>query len=307
MAKGLSAAKAKKILKDGYVKGKPLTAKQKKYFGAIASGAMPLKAIDGAGIDKAQTGKILKLIKNMYQGAKKFESSIDWKKWNKSIPENKALIKEYNTIEKSSKADGSWMKNPDGSEFTGPEEFFIQSRSKNFKKWYTKGLTSKEADEAYKKFLNSPETLYHSTKTSSTYSNWLKNNNSPFSTFDAPKGSRQISGVNHPNLIFTSPNKDQSRSYGFEHMFSLIGRGNNTKVLDYNGRPWNGDKKLGTGVYKSIIEGTMPPRNLSINNQAQRALLQGYDNFEALNILDYGPNIGPKAASIPVSPVLGSR
>ena len=28
MAKGLSAAKAKKILKDGYVKGKPLTAKQ---------------------------------------------------------------------------------------------------------------------------------------------------------------------------------------------------------------------------------------------------------------------------------------
>ncbi len=48
MAKGLSAAKAKKILTDGYVKGKPLTAKQRKYFGAIASGATPLKAIDGA-------------------------------------------------------------------------------------------------------------------------------------------------------------------------------------------------------------------------------------------------------------------
>ena len=41
MAKGLSAAKAKKILQDGYVKGKPLTAKQKKYFGAIASGGTP--------------------------------------------------------------------------------------------------------------------------------------------------------------------------------------------------------------------------------------------------------------------------
>lgn len=39
MAKGLSAAKAKKILQDGYVTGKPLTAKQKKYFGAIGVGA----------------------------------------------------------------------------------------------------------------------------------------------------------------------------------------------------------------------------------------------------------------------------
>ncbi len=63
MAKGLSAAKAKKILEDGYVKGKPLTAKQKKYFGAIASGATPLKAINGAGVPKAQLGLANKLYK----------------------------------------------------------------------------------------------------------------------------------------------------------------------------------------------------------------------------------------------------
>lgn len=56
MAKGLSAAKAKKILTDGYVKGKPLTAKQRKYFGAIASGATPLKAINGGWLDKYQDG-----------------------------------------------------------------------------------------------------------------------------------------------------------------------------------------------------------------------------------------------------------
>jgi hypothetical protein len=56
MAKGLSAAKAKKILTDGYIKGKPLTAKQRKYFGAIASGATPLKAINGGWLDKYQTG-----------------------------------------------------------------------------------------------------------------------------------------------------------------------------------------------------------------------------------------------------------
>ena len=66
MAKGLSAAKAKKILQDGYIKGKPLTAKQKKYFGAIASGATPLKAIDGDDVDKAQWG-LIKWGKNLYE------------------------------------------------------------------------------------------------------------------------------------------------------------------------------------------------------------------------------------------------
>lgn len=307
MAKGLSAAKAKKILKDGYVKGKPLTAKQKKYFGAIANGATPLKAINGGWLDKfedggdvpkAQLGRILKAAKNMYQGAKKFDSSIDWAKWNKEIPNNKALMNEYNAIEKAAKADGTWMKNLDGTRFPGAEEFFIQSRSKNFKNWYTKGLDSKEADKVYNEFLNSPEKLYHSTKNTVTQDEWLANNNSPFSVFDSTKGVRQISGTNHPNLIFTSPNLDQSRSYGFSHTFPLIGRGNNTKVIDYNGRPWNGDKKI-NGVYKSTITGQTPPRNLSINNQAQRALSQNYSNIEARNILDYGPNIGPKAASIP--------
>ena len=56
MAKGLSAAKAKRILQDGYVKGKPLTAKQRKYFGAIASGGTPLKAINGNWLDKFAMG-----------------------------------------------------------------------------------------------------------------------------------------------------------------------------------------------------------------------------------------------------------
>ena len=69
MAKGLSVAKAKKILTDGYIKGKPLTAKQRKYFGAIASGATPLKKINGSGgVPKAQRGKILKWIKNSLEG-----------------------------------------------------------------------------------------------------------------------------------------------------------------------------------------------------------------------------------------------
>lgn len=49
MAKKLTSAKAKEILKDGTVHGHKLTAKQKKYFGYIAGGGIP-KAQDGTRI-----------------------------------------------------------------------------------------------------------------------------------------------------------------------------------------------------------------------------------------------------------------
>ena len=168
MAKGLSAAKAKRILQDGYVKGKPLTAKQKKYFGAIASGATPLKAIDGADVEKAQYGRILKWGKELYDTArgidkitdvakvsKKFESSIDWAKWNKAIPENKALIKEYNAIEEATKKNGTWMKNPDGSAFNGTPEQFVQQNSENFKKAFPNGFgTTTRGDRVHYESMN---------------------------------------------------------------------------------------------------------------------------------------------------------
>lgn len=63
-----------------------------------------------------------------------FKSEIDWGKWNKEIPNNSKLIKEYNTIEQTSKANGTWMKNPDGSIFDGTPEQFVQQNSENFKK-----------------------------------------------------------------------------------------------------------------------------------------------------------------------------
>lgn len=47
MAKKLTSAKAKKILHDKTVHGKPLTDKQRKFFGAIAGGAEPYKAQNG--------------------------------------------------------------------------------------------------------------------------------------------------------------------------------------------------------------------------------------------------------------------
>ena len=48
MAKKLTSTKARKILHDKEVHGHPLTEKQRKFFGAIAGGAKPYKAQDGA-------------------------------------------------------------------------------------------------------------------------------------------------------------------------------------------------------------------------------------------------------------------
>jgi hypothetical protein len=71
-----------------------------------------------------------------------FKSEIDWAKWNKEIPENKALMQEYNTIEETSKANGTWMKNSDGSAFTGTPEQFVQQNSSNFKNAFPEGATN---------------------------------------------------------------------------------------------------------------------------------------------------------------------
>lgn len=39
----ITPAKAKKILRDGKIRGKPLTAAQKRYFGRIAGGGKPAR------------------------------------------------------------------------------------------------------------------------------------------------------------------------------------------------------------------------------------------------------------------------
>ena len=43
MATTISAVKAKKILKDGTIRGRPITSKQKKFFGLIAGGGKSSK------------------------------------------------------------------------------------------------------------------------------------------------------------------------------------------------------------------------------------------------------------------------
>ena len=60
MAKKLTSTKARKILHDKEVHGKPLTEKQRKFFGAIAGGAKPYKAESGGWLDKYDEGGVLK-------------------------------------------------------------------------------------------------------------------------------------------------------------------------------------------------------------------------------------------------------
>ena len=43
MAKQLSATKAKRILKDGSVRGKPLSKRQRKFMAAVSAGQKPRK------------------------------------------------------------------------------------------------------------------------------------------------------------------------------------------------------------------------------------------------------------------------
>jgi len=90
------------------------------------------------------------IIKPILSGAKsiksfmspKFVSDIDWEKWNKAIPENKELLDEYHLIEQTAKKNKTWMKNPDGSDFVGSPEQFIQVNSGNFKTAYPEGYQS---------------------------------------------------------------------------------------------------------------------------------------------------------------------
>ena len=71
-----------------------------------------------------------------------FVSEIDWGKWNAEIPLNEDLMREYAAIEQTTKKNGTWMKNPDGSDFAGPKELFVQVQSENFKRAYPAGYTS---------------------------------------------------------------------------------------------------------------------------------------------------------------------
>lgn len=80
------------------------------------------------------------------KGLKNFKSEINWAKWNKEIPKNKTLMQEYNAIEQQAKANGTWMKNTDGSAFKGTSEQFVQQNSENFKNAFPNPILNKKGN-----------------------------------------------------------------------------------------------------------------------------------------------------------------
>lgn len=117
-----------------------------------------------------------------------FKSEIDWGKWNPEIPNNKALMDEYLAIEQKAKADGTWMKNPDGSEFKGTPEQFVQQNSQNFKKAFPNVIR----DEA-----GNVQKTYHGSQ----------------NTFDYFDPNIMMTGRTRGQGIYTSPFRERAASY----------------------------------------------------------------------------------------------
>jgi len=153
---------------------------------------------------------------DMFKSKPKFNSEIDWSKWNVEIPNNTQLMKEYDAIEQASKANGTWMKNADGSAFKGTPEQFVQQNSESFKKAFGNS-----------KLINpdgSPTIQYHGS---------AKN----FDTFDESKFQLGDAGYSGSG-IYTTPDKGKASSYALSSksihsgeyqptVYELYGQGNN--------------------------------------------------------------------------------
>jgi len=112
----------------------------------ISVGDLQKYADDGYDIVKGSdiTGAIeyIPLNKKSISGFYKRDlSKNSWGKWNKEIASNSKLPEEYAQIERSTKANGTWMKNADGTPFAGPPEQCVQVNSANSKKLSHKVIT----------------------------------------------------------------------------------------------------------------------------------------------------------------------
>lgn len=108
----------------------------------VAKFAMMLPAIPAL----AKSSKVISKIGDVMQS---FKSEANWNKWNPETLKRPDLLEEYNTIEKTSKADGTWLKSIDGKPWNPTKEAkelglekeqYISQASKSFKKAYPEGF-----------------------------------------------------------------------------------------------------------------------------------------------------------------------
>ncbi len=177
-----------------------------------------------------------------------FKSEINWGNWNKEIPDNPQLMQEYNAIEQQAKANGTWMKNPDGSEFKGTPEQFVQQNSENFKKAFGKSEVIDETGSIIRMYHSSP-----------------KNNISEFST---PKRlenfETRTATTKDTDYTFFTPNKEKSKIYG-DNTYEVYINSQNPKnvsgIKGESGLPimWNPEQIKNKELYDSIT-------NIDFNN-----------------------------------------
>lgn len=118
-----------KPLKAGYrVLKKPVTEALEKGF----------RAVRGYGDDAS---KVVRQNKRWKTSPDSFKSDIDWASWNKDTPNHPELMQEYRDVEFNTKKKGTWMKNPDGSDFEGSPEQFVQRQSSFYKEAFPDGGT----------------------------------------------------------------------------------------------------------------------------------------------------------------------
>lgn len=170
---------------------------------------------------------------------KSFKSEIDWAKWNKEIPENKALMQEYNAIEQQAKANGTWMKNPDGSAFQGTPEQFVQQNSENFKK----------------AFPNGPSFTFRGGKNNNTFRGSLNSSNNPEigSVFTADKNSAKYYGSDK-RIITPNDNNVNNGEPGIMEL--LYNKSNNSLEFPANFSKWD-------NIDRSLLPS---PHNVNIKN-----------------------------------------
>lgn len=79
---------------------------------------------------KGFTSKILK------RATKDTEKLLDWNGYSKGGPISSKHLEEYADIERQAKANGTWLKNADGTDFTDDPHIWVKMQSKDFKANY---------------------------------------------------------------------------------------------------------------------------------------------------------------------------
>jgi hypothetical protein len=240
-----------------------------------------------------------------------WDTDIDWGKWNPEIPQNEDLMNEYINIENSTKFDGTWMKNPDGTPFSGTPEQFIQGRSKNFRKAFPKGadVTYRGDNEHYPELRSKLDKWYGdpiftaNEKLARNYTAKGKNAGyfTPFEPTAEEKFQKYLSDY-YPELTkeefiekypYLSRGAMSTEDAGLHQL--AIPKTTNKIEIDAKGKPWSNldDAELNKNIIdakikKSIDNKNTAPYLFTTDDVAQYIKKQGIDRALIRNVDDGG-------------------